>query len=343
MPFCKLKNDSITANDLAQANCCQTLFTFGIHSAMRFDELRSLVFLQETGSLRATATALHLSPAAVHKQLKTLQAELGLSLYHRLGGKPKLTEEGFLMLPYAQRLLAQHDEAIAAVREWKGLQRGSLRIGSGPTIATYLLPSLLKRFRMSHPEIDIVVETGSTRQLLSSLHDGAIHLALIVAPGIGLEQPINEHHSWEFEIVVVAGSQYPARRCSIRKLGGKAFVLFKSGARIQQVIDQYFQRHEFRPRITMRFDNADAIKAMVRDGFGLSMLPFWAVAADLQRRELRLVRQVEAPLLTSVVLASAKEIHRPRAVDAFVGVAESFRVAEWDLRSGSGAQRPTER
>ncbi|MEN6536903.1 MAG: LysR family transcriptional regulator [Bryobacteraceae bacterium] len=309
---------------------------------MRFGELRSLVQLAESSSLRATATALHLSPSAIHKQLRTLQDELGLSLYCKAGGKLRLTEEGRLILPNARSLLVQHDRTIATVREWKGLQRGVLRVGSGPTIATYLLPALLKEFRLAHPKIDIVVETGSTRQLLNSIEDGTIQLALLVEPALDEEQRIKEHLSWEFEIVLVSSPQSATRSCSIRKLAAQTFVLFRVGARIQQAIDQYFRKHEFRPRIAMRFDNADAIKAMVRGGFGLSMLPFWAVAADLRRRELQLVRQTEAPLLSRIVLVSASDMHQPKAVDAFIDLAKRSGSARWDLRSqSSGKQRKT--
>lgn len=298
---------------------------------MRFSELQSLVGLADSGSLRATAEKLHLTPAAIHKQLRVLQDELGVPLYHKLGSKVRLTEAGLLILPYARNLLAQQEEAINAIQEWKGLRRGVLRIGSGPTIATYLLPGLLTTFRNAHPEIDIVVETGSTNQLLNSLRDGGIHLALLVEPSTEAEHEIERHLSWVFEIVIVAHAKRTIAPVSIHRLAAENFVLFRTGARIQEAIDRYFQKYEFHPKVAMRFDNADAIKAMVCGGFGLSMLPYWTVAADIRRRSLRLVRQTEAPLLGKIVLASVADAHAPRAVDAFVEIARKYDAAEWNL------------
>jgi DNA-binding transcriptional LysR family regulator len=300
---------------------------------MRFSELQSLVNLAESGSLRATAAMLHLTPAAIHKQLRALQDEFDVPLYHKLGSKLRLTEAGNLILPYARSLLAQQDQATAAVQEWKGLRRGVLRIGSGPTIATYLLPGLLTKFRRVHPKIDIVVETGSTRQLLSSLRDGVIHLALLVEPSADAGLDLKRHHAWEFEIVIVAYQRRAAPPLSIRELSGETFVLFKTGGRMQEAIDRYFQKNEFHPKVAMRFDNADAIKAMVRGGFGLSMLPYWTVAADIKHRSLRLVRQTETPLLDRIVLASAGATHTPKVVDVFVEMARSYDASRWNLRS----------
>lgn len=300
---------------------------------MQFHELRSLVEVAARGSLRAAAEALHLSPAAVHKQLRSLQDDLGAPLYRRTGGRLTLTEEGNLILPYARSLLMQHERAIEALQEMKGLRRGVLRIGCGPTIASYLLPAMLKRYRVAFPGIDILVETGSTNQLLSRLHEGAIDLALFVEPDAEAEQQLNEYLSWEFEIVLVSSPRYRRRRCSIRTLASDTFILFKSGARVQHAIDSYFQMHAFHPRVCMRFDNADAIKAMVRSDFGLSMLPYWAVAHDLRQGAVRVLRQNEPPLLARIVLASASEIHPTRAVEAFVDLARSCDGADLDLRS----------
>ncbi len=299
---------------------------------MQFHELRSLVQVASTGSLRAAADALHLSPAAVHKQLRSLQDELGARLYERAGGKLRLTEEGDLIVPYARSLLMQHQRAIEALQEMQGLRRGVLRIGCGPTIASHLLPVLLKRFRVAVPGIDILVETGSTGQLLNKLHDGSIQLALFVEPEAEAERRLNEYVSWEFEIVLVSSPRCRRRRCSIRSLAGETFILFKTGARVQQAIDSYFQMHAFHPHVAMRFDHADAIKAMVRSGFGLSMLPYWAVADDLRQGAVRCLRQSEPPLLARIVLASADQMRPARAVEAFVELARSCGAKDLDLR-----------
>src|SRR5690242_12980608 len=101
---------------------------------MELRELRSLITLAELGSLATAAERLHLSAAAIHKQLKVLEVELGVQLYERIGRTLKLTQAAEVLLPYSKDLLAQHDAALEAMEEWKGLKRGVVRIGAGPTI-----------------------------------------------------------------------------------------------------------------------------------------------------------------------------------------------------------------
>src|SRR5690349_3661512 len=99
---------------------------------MDLKQIRSLVMLAEARGLTDAAERLHLSPAAVHKQLRLLQAELGVQLYEHVGRKLVLTPVTQDLIPHLHGLLAQYDSVVDAVAEWKGLKRGSVRIGAGP-------------------------------------------------------------------------------------------------------------------------------------------------------------------------------------------------------------------
>ena len=67
---------------------------------MELKELRSLVALSELGSISLAAGYLHLSPPAIHKQLKTLESELGVRLYEKAGRQLQLTQAAEVLLPY---------------------------------------------------------------------------------------------------------------------------------------------------------------------------------------------------------------------------------------------------
>src|SRR5713101_6021151 len=127
---------------------------------MELHAARSLVLLADLGSLAKTAETLRLSPPAVHKQLKLLEAELGVRLYEKIGRGLRLTQAAELLLPYCRHLLADHDTALSALEEWKGSTRGTLRIGAGPATSVHLLPGLLRIYGRAFPEVDVVVETG---------------------------------------------------------------------------------------------------------------------------------------------------------------------------------------
>lgn len=298
---------------------------------MELRELKSLVTLAELGSITATAERLHLTAPAIHKHLKLLQAELGVTLYEKTGRTLRLTQAAEIILPHLKNVLAEYEAALLAVREWKGLKRGSVRIGAGPTFSSYTLPALLKEFRRLHPDIELYVETGHTPFLLDSLSKGALDLVFIVATELMETPDLTVEARWDFEIVLVGKQRISARRAALAQLQKLPFILYKQGSVFENVIARYFTEHGFRPRIAMRSDNAEAIKAMVRAGLGVSMLPAWTVAREVREKRLTVIRQQEPPLLARVALVTRGRGYTAQPVGAFVKVARGWK---WKGASG---------
>jgi DNA-binding transcriptional LysR family regulator len=74
----------------------------------------------------------------------------------------------------------------------------------------------------------------------------------------------------------------------------------------------------------MRFDNAEAIKAMLASGFGMSMLPYWTVSKEVQEGRLFILQQQEQPLVSNIALVSRKSSHESQPVSAFIQFAKTF-------------------
>src|SRR5205807_1768623 len=199
---------------------------------MEIRQLRSLVTLAELGSLAATAEKLHLSAAAIHKQLRALESDVGLRLYEKNGRQIQMTQAAELLLPYSRDLLAGHDAALSALAEWKGLKRGVARIGAGPTISTYLLPVLLRKFRRAFPEVDLYVETGNTIALIDGIRSGQLDLVLLVGSPLPEESNLVVEASWEVEYVLVSNLRNAPRHCAIAQLHQFPFILYRKGSRI---------------------------------------------------------------------------------------------------------------
>jgi DNA-binding transcriptional LysR family regulator len=306
-------------------------------------ELRSLVVLAETGSIIKTAQKLHLSGPAIHKQIKTLEAELSVRLYEREGRSLQLTQAAELLLPFARDLIAQHDAAMSTVEEWRGLKRGLVRIGAGPNISSYILPVMLKRFRRLYGSVDITVETGSSATLTQELRNGAIDLALLVTAPAPEDPVFRIEASWDVEYVLVTNMRSVPGECSIAELSQLPFIHFRRGSRIETLIDHYFAELRFQPFVTMTFDNGEAIKAVIRNGSGIAMLPYWIVDAELRRGPLRMIRQKERRLFSRMDLVSRRRGYVPPAIAAFTKLARAFQCANPRFMSPERLKLQTER
>lgn len=296
---------------------------------MELKELRSLLALSELGSISLAAGHLHLSPPAIHKQLKTLESELGVRLYEKVGRQLHLTQAAEVLLPYLKDLLAQYESALTAVEEWKGMKRGLVRIGTGPS--AYVLPAILKKFRRAYPGVELMVETGNTPVLLEALNRGELDLVLLVSADLVEKRDYLVEMSWDFELVMVSHSKQAKARPKLTDLSYLRFILFRKGSRMQDPIDHYFAANGFEPNVIMRFDNSEFVRSMVRAGLGVSVLPSWVVDRDLKERHLHLVRHSGPPLQSKIALVRRKSSFVPQPVQAFITIARSLEAKHLPL------------
>ncbi|MCZ2153797.1 MAG: LysR family transcriptional regulator [Bryobacterales bacterium] len=289
---------------------------------MEFREIRSFVVLSDLRNITRAAETLHLSPAAVHKQIKMLEEELGARLYEKAGRKLRLTQAGETLLPLARDLLVRYRETLATFDEWKDMKRGVLRLGSGAGISVIVLPRLLSTFRSRYPEVEVTVDTGSTANLILALGEAALDAAMFVAPELMDNSGPEIVATWPYKIIAVASRNFADREPPAWDPNGQPFVLFKEGSQIERAIDAYFLQVGIRPRVVMRFDHAEAIKSMVRIGVGIGMLPHWSVGAELASGELVEVKLANDAALTSrIVLAVRRAGILPPVVHGLAEIA----------------------
>src|SRR5579864_801671 len=133
---------------------------------MDLHKLRIFVTIARLGSFTRAAERLYMTQPTVSQQLAMLEQAIGASLIERDTRHLRLTTAGETLLPYAERLLALADEATEATRAAAGLADRTLRLGVGHTLATYLLPEVLSRYRMLYPDYVVRISVGNTTELL---------------------------------------------------------------------------------------------------------------------------------------------------------------------------------
>src|SRR5260370_7096263 len=120
------------------------------------------------------------------------------------------------------------------------------------------------------------------------------------------------------EFVFVSGLERAPTRCRVSELKAFPFILFRKGSRMQDAIERYFDELNSHPSVIMAFDNADAIKAMIGAGLGVSLLPFWIVHADVRRGTLTMIRQRQRSLFPKFELARRRSSHIPTPLSPFI-------------------------
>jgi DNA-binding transcriptional LysR family regulator len=298
---------------------------------LKLHEIQTLEALSRYRSIARTAEALFLTPAAVHSRLKSLESKLGVPLYETAGHSLHLTQAAEVVLPHVRNLILENEAIFASLKEWAGSDAGRVRLATGSTFSSYLLPSLLEAFRRQAPDVEFVVETGKTRLLLDRLARGATDVAITLSSRLLDNPAFQVNAAWEFEFVLVAGpvATRPDVRgpCALADLEAVPFILHQRGSRLGELIDQYFAQVGFHPNVAMRFDHPATTKAMVQTGLGISLLPIWTVAEELARGTLARIELREPPLIARTALVTRRTSYTPRAVAAFVRMAAGWHWA----------------
>lgn len=143
--------------------------------------LRSFVAIVDTGSMLNAAEHVFVTQSALSLQIKRLEELVQQALFTREGRRLVLTPAGDVLLDYSRRVLALHDEAIAAVGA--GHFAGPVRIGMVQDFAETLLTGLLARFTELHPDSQIYAKVAGTAELLTLLERGQLDIVIGYAAG----------------------------------------------------------------------------------------------------------------------------------------------------------------
>jgi DNA-binding transcriptional LysR family regulator len=249
----------------------------------------------------------------------------------------QLTQAAEVLLPYLNDMLAQYAAALSALEEWKGAKGGSVRIGAGAT--SYILQLLLKKFHRAHPDVELLVETGSHPVLLERLRSAALDLAMVVSADLTNSRGVSVEAAWNYELVLVSHGRKLPRRLHLAELKNLPFIQFRKGSRFEESVSRYFAVHGFEPHVVMQFDNAEFIKSMVLAGLGISALPLWLVHKEVVHQRLSIIHQVEPPLYSNISLIRRDSKYVPRPVQAFIDT--SRRLEEEDVPLLTTSRHPS--
>lgn len=273
----------------------------------------------EAGSFNLAAERLHLSQPAISKQIKAMEAELGVQLLLRSARGVELTPVGRQIHRMARRALAVEEGCQRAAEAWKGEEKGRLVVGAGLTLILFTLPPVIQAFRERVPGVQLEVVTGDSRESLGRLLSFQVDVALVTSPVPHPEvQPIPLFID---PLVVVAAPGIPLPQ-TIPDLGDAPLIAFRRGSGIRQYVDQVLEGRGARPQVAMEFDSIEAIKTMAGLGLGLALLPLSAVREEVAHGRLAMIRLPDWPDAgRSVTLLRRRAGLRSGAVSRFSAIA----------------------
>lgn len=254
---------------------------------LNLDALRTFAQVIELGSFSAAAERGGITQPAVSLQVRQLERRFGLKLVERVGRRAGPTAAGLELLTHIRAIDAALAQAEQAMTAHASQVTGRVRLGTGATACTYLLPPLLANLRRRFPALDVVASTGNTADMLRGLENNTLDIGLVTLPAPG--RMIEATPVLEDEFVAIFPARGPLAvpdTVTPQALAALPLVLFEPGARTRRLVDDWFDAAGVAAKPVMELGSTEAMKEIVAAGLACAVLPRLAVSGAGQRASL---------------------------------------------------------
>jgi DNA-binding transcriptional LysR family regulator len=224
----------------------------------------------ELGSLTKAAEILNLTQSGVSHAIASLETELGFSLLSRDRAGVTLTSNGEMILQYVRETLQCNERLRQKVAEIKGLEIGTVRIGTFTSVSSQWLPGIIKEFKNQHPCIEIKLAEGDYDDINRWIGNGTVDFGFVSLPVT---------QSFEFiplkkdKMLCILPKEHPLQQdeISFDQIQKESFIMPKWGNTGD--VRRILLENHLKPKIRYEVVEDQAIIAMVQNGLGISILP----------------------------------------------------------------------
>lgn len=251
---------------------------------LNYHHLRYFHTIAREGSLTKAARRLQISQSALSVQLRRLEESLGHSLFDREHKSLVLTEVGRLALDYAESIFRAGDELADVLQNQASGRRKLLRIGAVATLSRNFQLALLRPL-LDRDEVELVIRSGSLRELLSQLHAHTVDLVLSNMPvRKDAETGWHSHLLDEQHVSLVARKTRGQQRAFRfpEDLRGTPILLPSLESNIRSAFDLILDREGIRPVIAAEVDDMAMLRLLARESGALALVPRVVVRDELE-------------------------------------------------------------
>jgi len=249
---------------------------------MNFTHLAAFLAVVETGSVTGASARLHISQPALTREIRDLEERLGVTLFDRRPRGMSPTEAGRLLARYATRIFSLADEAEAAIDEYAGLMRGTLKLAASRTIGSCVLPSVLDTFCILYPSVEVDVAEMNTEQVEGSLLAYERQLGFVEGPFD--TDAFDSVVLGRDTLIPVAAPSHPLagkRKITMNDIARYDILSREPGSGTRGAIESAFADHglAFAPRLSV--GSAEAMNRLLTRGHAIAWVSRLTIEAEL--------------------------------------------------------------
>jgi DNA-binding transcriptional LysR family regulator len=279
-------------------------------------QIRYFIAVAETGKVSAAAAMLYVSPSVVTEAIAELENLSETKLFTRQPRGLELTYEGHSFLAHARNVLSAVEGAGAAVLRSDSDAEGVVRLAVTITVMGYFLAPFIARFQRMFPNIEVRLVEAKRSEIEKGLLEEDFDLAVMLSSNLSDRKRFLTHTLVNSMRRLWLPSGHALLKNDVVTLKDVALLPY-----IQLLIDDaesstadYWRRHKLAPNISIRTESVEAIRSLIANGQGVTILSDmmyrpWSLEGD--RIEVREVAADVPMLTTGVVWPRAKQLNAP--------------------------------
>ncbi|OBR94202.1 HTH-type transcriptional regulator GltC [Clostridium ragsdalei P11] len=243
---------------------------------MDFHQLEYVIAIAEEKSFSKAAKKLYISQPSLSEYIMRLEKQLEVKLFDRSTSPLTLTFAGEKYIETAKNILNSKKRLMKELYDISDSKKGRITIGIPVPTERYILPLVLPQFYKKFPNVEIVIEGHSARQLEELLIVGKIDIAIMHLPTQD-SRIVYEPISIE-RVFLIAPPGYNTeiekrQKLDFTCLKNEKFILIKPGHRMRFIADELFKRAQFEPNILIEVRNIDTAYNLANSGMGFTLVP----------------------------------------------------------------------
>ncbi len=285
---------------------------------MELHHLRYLRAVVRAGSVTAAAEAEYVAQPSVSKQLRLLERELGVPLFHRVGRRVVPTEAALTLADCADQVFELIDSAVRAVSGPDSALGGSLRMCATETVTDHLLPPALAELRARYPNAHVQVEMLGSDDAIRRVLADEFDLAIVVLPVVDSRLETDPLLTEEVLLALPNGHPWAGRPAVpvAEAVADPALLLSMPGLGLRAMVDSLAAEAGVALHANLELRSQHAILSLVASGGGIAFAPRMSLAGRIDVRGVPL----DPPQSRQVGVVRRRGRHLPRIAGELLGL-----------------------
>ncbi|WP_313799978.1 LysR family transcriptional regulator [Cytobacillus sp.] len=241
---------------------------------MDIKHMQYFMEVTRTGSFTKAAENLYITQPALSRIIKSLEADVGATLFIRSRKSLILTDAGNVLYKHAQVIEKQLQLLETELASMITMRKGHIRIGLPTIVNSFFFSKLIASFHQEYPEVTFQLEEDGSKRIEEKIMNGKLDFGVVVLSD--KNDQLDEYTFVNEKLTLVVPSSHhliEKQEVALQELKDEAFIMFNQDFELRNLILKACKEANFQPRIISETSQLDFIEELVASNLGITLLP----------------------------------------------------------------------